>query len=103
MTTLKYASIEDVGELAIATAKVMFKKVHASNIPAEEVNKWTTEEFLCNSNMMRDGQITSAAIILLGKPSALDKIHPAVAQITWTLEAQEGFIVLIERKWYITA
>lgn len=87
-----HASIEDLDELAIATARVMFKKVHASNIPAEEVNGWSTEEFLCNSNMMRDGQITRAAILLLGKPSALDKIHPAVAQITWTLEDDEEIV-----------
>ena len=87
-----HASIEDLDELAIATARIMFKKVHASNIPAEEVNNWTTEEFLCNSNMMRDGQITRAAILLLGKPSALDKIHPAVAQITWTLEDNDEIV-----------
>ena len=86
------ATIEDLDELAIATARIMFKKVHASNIPVEEVNNWTTEEFLCNSNMMRDGQITRAAILLLGKPSALDKIHPAVAQITWTLEDNDEIV-----------
>ena len=86
------ATIEDLDELAIATARIMFKKVHASNIPAEEVNNWTTEEFLYNSNMMRDGQITRAAILLLGKPSALDKIHPAVAQITWTLEDNDEIV-----------
>lgn len=86
------ATIEDLDELAIATARIMFKKVHASNIPAEEVNNWTTEELLCNSNMMRDGQITRAAILLLGKPSALDKIHPAVAQITWTLEDNDEIV-----------
>ena len=49
------ATIDDLDELAIATARIMYKKVHASNIPAEEVNGWTTEEFLSNSNMMRDG------------------------------------------------
>ena len=87
-----HATIEDLDELAIATARIMYKKVHASNIPAEEVNGWTTEEFLSNSNMMRDGQITRAAILLLGKPSALDKIHPAVAQITWTLEDEEEIV-----------
>ena len=87
-----HVSIEDIDELAIATARVMFKKVHASNIPAEEVNSWSTEEFLYNSNMMRDGQITRAAILLLGKPSALDKIHHAVAQITCTLEDNEAIV-----------
>ena len=60
------ATINDLDELAVATAKVMFKKVHSSSIPAEEIDSWTTEEFLANSMMMRDGQITRAAILLLG-------------------------------------
>ena len=57
------ATINDLDELAVATAKVMFKKVHSSSIPAEEIDSWTTEEFLANSMMMRDGQITRAAIL----------------------------------------
>lgn len=39
------ATIDDLDDLAIATAKVMFKKVHASNIPASEVDSWSNEEF----------------------------------------------------------
>ena len=73
------ATIDDLDDLALATAKVMFKKVHSSSIPATEIDSWTTEEFLANSQMMRDGQITRAAILLLGKPLFIQKIHPAVA------------------------
>ena len=80
------ATIADLDELALATARVMYKKVHGSNISGEEVDSWNMEEFL------RDGQITRAAILLLGKPSSLDKIHPAVAQITWTLEDEEEIV-----------
>lgn len=54
------ATINDLDELAVATAKVMFKKVHSSSIPAEEIDAWTTEEFLANCMMMRDGQLTRA-------------------------------------------
>ena len=86
------ATIADLDELALATARVMYKKVHGSNISGEEVDSWNMEDFLSNSNMMRDGQITRAAILLLGKPSSLDKIHPAVAQITWTLEDEEEIV-----------
>ena len=86
------ATINDLDELAVATAKVMFKKVHSSSIPAEEIDAWSTEEFLANSMMMRDGQITRAAILLLGKPLSIQKIHPAVAQITWTWEDEEGIV-----------
>ena len=86
------ATTNDLDDLAIATAKVMYKKVHTSNISGEEVDAWSLEEFLSHSNMMRDGQLTRAAILLLGKPTALDKIYPAVAQITWTLQDEEGIV-----------
>ena len=86
------ATTNDLDELAVATAKVMYKKVHASNISGEEVDAWSLEEFLSHSNMMRDGQLTRAAILLLGKPIALDKIHPTVAQITWTLQDEEEIV-----------
>lgn len=86
------ATIKDLDELAVATAKVMFKKVHASNISDTEVDSWTTEDFLSNSQMMRDGKLTRAAILLLGKPSSLSLIHPAVAQITWTLQDEDEIV-----------
>ena len=86
------ATINDLDELAVATAKVMFKKVRSSSIPAEEIDAWSTEEFLANSMMMREGKLTRAAILLLGKSLSIQKIHPAVAQITWTWEDEEGIV-----------
>lgn len=87
------ADIQDLDKLAIATAIVMYKKVHASKISESEINSWSPEEFLANSDMMRDGQLTRAAILLLGRPSALVKLHPAVAQITWTLQDADEIVV----------
>lgn len=87
------ATIDDLDELAVATARVMFKKVHASNIPSSEVDTWTVEDFLAHSMMMRDGQLTRAAILLLGKPLSIQKIHPAVAQITWTWQDEEDIVL----------
>ena len=86
------ATVDDLDELAVATARVMYKKVHGSKIAGEEVDGWSLEEFLSNSNMMRDGQITRAAILLLGKPQSLNMIHPAVAQITWTLQDEDDVV-----------
>lgn len=87
------ATIDDLDELAIATARVMFKKVHASNIPGSEVDAWSVEDFLAHSMMMRDGQLTRAAILLLGKPLSIQKIYPAVAQITWTWQDEEDIVL----------
>lgn len=87
------ASIEDLDELALATAKVMYKKVHASTIPSSEIDEWSTEEFLTYSEVMRDGKLTRAAILLLGRPTSLQKIHPANAQITWVWKDKDGEVV----------
>lgn len=87
------ASIDDLDELAIATARIMFKKVHKSKIPSEEIDSWSVEEFLSHSMMMREGQLTRAAILLLGKPLSIQKIYPAVAQITWTWQDKDEIVI----------
>lgn len=86
------ATIDDLDELAIAKAKVMFKKVH-NRIPSSEVNAWSVEEFLSNAGVMIDGGITRAAIILLGKPVSVFKLRPAVVRVTWSLRDEHGEVV----------
>ena len=86
------ATIDDLDEVAIAKAKVMFKKVH-SRIPAAEVNAWSTEEFLSNAGVMIDGGITRAAIILLGKPVSVFKLRPAVVRVTWSLRDEHEDVI----------
>lgn len=87
------ATIADLDELALATARIMYKKVHGATIPANEIDEWSTEEFLSHSEMMRNSNLTRAAILLLGNPVALQKIHPANAQITWVWKDKDGEIV----------
>ena len=89
------ATIDDLDELAIAKAKVMFKKVH-NRIPAAEVNAWSVKEFLSNAGVMIDGGITRAAIILLGKPVSVFKLRPAVVRVTWSLRDERGDVVDFE-------
>lgn len=94
------AVLTDLDELAVAKARVMFKKVHASKIPAEEIDAWTVEELLSNSGIMIDGKLTRAAIILLGKPVSVFKLRPAVVEVTWTLRDERQEVVDYE---YFTA
>ena len=86
------ATIDDLDEVAIAKARKMFKKVH-SRIPAEEVNRWSTEKFLSKCELMVDGKLTRAAIILLGKMFSDSKLRPAVAEVTWTLRDDKQDVV----------
>lgn len=86
------ATIDDLDEVAIAKARKMFKKVH-SRISAEEVNRWSTEEFLSKCELMVNGKLTRAAIILLGKMFSDSKLRPAVAEVTWTLRDEKQDVV----------
>lgn len=86
------ATIDDLDEVAIAKARKMFKKVH-SRIPVEEVNRWSTEEFLSKCELMVNGKLTRAAIILLGKMFSDSKLRPAVAEVTWTLRDEKHDVV----------
>lgn len=87
------ATIADLDEMALAKARIMYKKVHSSKIPSEEIDAWSVEELLSHSEIMREGKLTRAAILLLGKENSLVKLHPAVAQITWTLQNEEDEVV----------
>lgn len=86
------ATIDDLDEVAIAKARMMFKKVH-SRIPEAEVNAWTVETFLSKCGIMKNGGITRAAIILRGKYESAFKLRPAVVQVTWTRRDEKQDVV----------
>ena len=90
--TLNDATLKDLDELAVAKARVMYKKVH-SRIDESEIDSWSVEELLGNSGVMIDGKLTRAAIILLGKPTAVYKLRPAVVEVTWTLRDEKDEVV----------
>ena len=76
------ATIDDLDEVAIAKARMMFKKVH-SRIPEAEVNAWSAETFLRKCGIMKNGGINEAAF----------KLRPAVAQVTWTRRDEKQDVV----------
>jgi len=86
------ATMSDLDEVAIAKARKMYKKVH-SRIPEDEINGWSNEELLERSGVMVEGQLTRAALILLGKPESVFKLRPAVVEVTWTLRNEEDDVV----------
>lgn len=86
-------TIADLDDMALAKARVMFKRVHENKISSQEVDSWSWEDFLGHCGIYRDGQLTRAAILLLGKPSVAHKIAPAVAQISWSLQDEENEVV----------
>lgn len=84
------ATLKDLDALALAKARIEFGKVHASSISEEEIKSWSDEEFLQYCGIMRDGQLTRAALLLLGKSVSAIKLRPAVAEVTWVLRKEDG-------------
>lgn len=78
------AKISDLDDLALAKARIEYKKVHSRLLPST-VDNWSIEEFLTRCNMMRNGKLTYAAIVLLGREECEYLLHPYIARITWTL------------------
>ncbi len=82
------ASLDDLEESAIASARRYFKNKFPDN--AEEVDFWDDITFLNKAKITIKGQITRTAIILLGKEESEHYISPSVAKIRWLLKDSNG-------------
>lgn len=86
---VKNATFEDIDDEAILIAKANFAKKFP-NIKQEEIDSWDKKTFLSKAKLLNNGQVTNAALILLGKESSKDLLLPAVAQISWILKDADG-------------
>lgn len=77
------ASIEDLDSEALKKARAEYKAVHPRL--ADEIDTWDYMELLCRAGVANKGKLTRAAILLLGKPTSIHFIHPAIATVTWVL------------------
>lgn len=77
------ATLDDLDANALIKARSEYKAVHPR--VSDEVDSWDDMELLCRAGVANKGKLTRAAILLLGKPTAIHFIRPAVATITWVL------------------
>lgn len=77
------ASLEDLDVKALAKARSEFKAVLPRLV--NEVDTWDDMELLCRAGVAVKGKLTRAAILLLGRPTAIHLLSPSVATITWVL------------------
>ena len=82
------ATLEDLDEVAIAKARKEFKTKYPRQ--AEEVDRWDDKTFLNKAKATIQGQITNAALLLLGKPESSTLLNPAVAKISWLLKNERN-------------
>lgn len=83
------ATLADLDEAALNKARESFAQKYANRVTLDEVMGWPLATFLDRARITRDGQITRATLLLLGKDSSAHRISPHPAQLTWSLEGAE--------------
>lgn len=83
------ATVGDLDETALALARERYAEKHAKTVTREEVEAWPMSVFLDKARLSRDGKITRAAMLLVGKDTACHKLTPYMAQLVWKLVGEE--------------
>lgn len=81
------AAIDDLDPNALAFARKQYKEKNPNL--AAEIDSWDDMTFLNKSRVCIKGNITHAALLLLGKAESVHYLSPAQAQITWVLTDHE--------------
>lgn len=83
------ATLADLDAGALALARQKFKERHQTASFFDQIEGWSPEVFLDRAKLTANGQVTRAALLLLGGPSAVHLLSPHPAQITWKLDTEE--------------
>lgn len=83
------ATVDDLDSEAISFARKRYAEKHAKRISPEQVAAWPVETFLDKARLTRDGKITRAALLLVGREQSAQKLSPHMAQLVWKLVGQE--------------
>ena len=79
------ATVGDLDPDALTLARVQFGKKHQAERWASEVPGWSEAKFLDKAMITTHGQITRAALLLLGRRESASRLSPHPAEISWKL------------------
>lgn len=78
------AGLADLDPAAVAKAREQFVVKHPGQVG--EVAGWDDPTFLNKARVLKQGAVTHAALLLLGRPESATLLSPAVAKISWILK-----------------
>lgn len=84
------ATLDDLDPAAIERARSDFALKHQNRISPDEVRGWSVGSLLDRAKVTQRGQVTRAALLLLGRAESAYLLSPHPAQITWKLVGQES-------------
>ena len=82
------ATLSDLDPEAIAFGRRQYKEKNPKLV--HEVDKWDELTFLNKTRACASGQVTRAAIVLMGRSEATRFLSPATARITWVIRDEKG-------------
>jgi len=85
--TVESATLSDLDTEAIAFARVQYRQKHPHQAAA--LDRWDDATFLNKVKVCVGGNVTRAALLLLGKPESAHLLSPAQARITWVLRDEK--------------
>lgn len=78
------ASLQDLEPEAVASAREQFAVKHPGQLG--DLRSWDDQTFLNKARLLRQGAVTNAALLLLGRAESATLLSPAVARISWILK-----------------
>ena len=84
------ASYNDLDEQALAVARRGFVIKHSRQFKEQEILGWSLRTFLDKAQLTRNGLITRAALLLVGKSESAHLLSPHPAQLVWKLVGEEN-------------
>lgn len=88
--TVEGVSLAALDPAALTFARKQFAEKHAHDTFADEIREWDDATFLNKAKLAVGGQLTKAALLLLGRPESAHWLAPSVAKITWNLLDESG-------------
>ncbi len=82
------ATLDDLDPEAIRFARKQYKEKQSGH--AQELDQWDDLTFLNKAKVCISGQLTNAALVLLGKEESGHFLSPAIAQLSWVLRNDQG-------------
>lgn len=83
------ATVDHLDDEALQHARESFARKYANRFPDEDVMGWPLATFLDRAKLTKEGNITRATLLLLGKAESAWLLNPHPAQMTWKLEGPE--------------
>ncbi len=86
---VKNAVLAHLDEIAIQKSREAYTRKYANRFDAKEIENWSDSDFLDRAKVTIGGQITRAALLLLGKDESAHLLSPHPVQMTWKLDGPE--------------